>query len=50
MKPITTLIAVLVMFGMTGCTDRNHYPISGHECGPHDPVKDLNASDCLPPV
>ena len=50
MKLISALVLVLALFGFAGCTDPAHYPISGQECGPDDPVKDLSPSDCLPPV
>jgi hypothetical protein len=35
---------------LSGCEDDGKYPVSGEECGPNDPVKTLDASDCTPPV
>lgn len=49
-----TKLAMIVILGsfavLAGCTDPDHYPISGQECGPNDPVLDLDANDCTPPV
>ncbi len=45
--PVLILAAILAL---SACTDPKHYPISGEECGPDDPVLDLDASiaDCTP--
>lgn len=32
------------------CTDPETYPVSGEKCGPDDPVRTLDARDCVPPV
>ncbi|WP_187393983.1 hypothetical protein [Oceaniovalibus sp. ACAM 378] len=49
-----TKLAMIVILGvfsaLAGCTDPDHYPISGQECGPNDPVLDMDASDCVLPV
>lgn len=44
------MVALAVMaLGLAGCVD-GKYPISGETCGPDDPVKTLDASDCtIPP-
>ena len=44
---LKTLFAII---GLTlfcvGCTDTSHYPVSGEECGPEDPVKDFSSQQC----
>ncbi|MEX0320333.1 MULTISPECIES: hypothetical protein [unclassified Ruegeria] len=37
---------------LAACTEPETYPVSGEECGPTDPVQELDASDCvvLPPA
>jgi hypothetical protein len=37
--------AVLVFF-LAACEDEAKYPVTGEECGPDDPVRTLDASDC----
>ena len=48
--PEKALIAgVFLLFVTLGaCANTDTYPISGQECGPDDPVKDLQAADCMP--
>ena len=44
-----TYIVILVAFtALAGCTDDKHYPVSGEECGPADPVKEIETLDCVP--
>lgn len=50
MKFISLVMACVAFSTLTGCTDPDHYPISGQECSPDDPVQDLDAHDCVPPV
>ncbi|MBS9717791.1 hypothetical protein ACFFUT_10280 [Pseudohalocynthiibacter aestuariivivens] len=46
---LSSLIALaLTAVFLIGCTGPDQYPISGEECGPNDPVKDLSVPDCLP--
>lgn len=33
-----------------GCTDTQHYPVSGEECTDTDPVKDLAVQECTRPL
>lgn len=42
-----TLIAILgiALLG-AACTDTQHYPISGEDCGPDDPVKEISVQQC----
>lgn len=40
-------IALFAMtFGVMGCAEPGHYPVSGEECGPKDPVLDMSVPDC----
>ena len=51
MKRLTVLLLALMTTGMLGaCAEERRYPISGEECGPDDPVKNIEpvAVDCLP--
>lgn len=48
MKPLILAASALAFLSLAACTEGDTYPISGEECGPNDPVKDLNAADCLP--
>ncbi len=53
MNRFTALLLALMTTGLLGaCADPNHYPVSGEECGPDDPVKTLDSSiaDCVPVV
>ncbi|WP_299408918.1 hypothetical protein [uncultured Roseobacter sp.] len=34
---------------LLGCTEPETYPITGEECGPNDPVLELDAADCGTP-
>jgi hypothetical protein len=44
--------AMIVFFAifaaLAGCTDTDHYPVSGQDCGPNDPVRDMDATNCIP--
>ena len=50
MTKLTTLVFLGVFAVLAGCTEPDHYPISGQECGPDDPVLDLDANDCVLPI
>ncbi|WP_171132106.1 MULTISPECIES: hypothetical protein [unclassified Ruegeria] len=49
-----TLIALMFAsaFVLTACEkEADTYPVSGEQCGPEDPVKQLDADDCfIPPA
>ena len=49
MHPLKLVAALAVALLIAACTDTGTYPVSGEECGPDDPVKSLDARDCLPP-
>ncbi|MEO1638309.1 MAG: hypothetical protein AAFU41_03555 [Pseudomonadota bacterium] len=50
MKQLSYLAIIMILAAVAGCTDPDHYPISGQECSPDDPVLDMDAADCMPPV
>ena len=45
-------LALIAIFGATvllaACTQTETYPVTGEACGPDDPVKQVDALDCLP--
>ena len=43
--PLTAALAAALF--LTACAEPGRYPVTGAECGPDDPVKTLDASDCL---
>jgi hypothetical protein len=49
MKRFITLAMVGTLLTVSACTDPDEYPISGQECGPNDPVLDLDANNCVMP-
>ncbi len=50
MRYTIPLIALLAATLVTGCEQKDQYPISGEECAPEDPVKSLDVSDCVTPT
>ena len=50
MKNLTIIVLIGAFAALAGCSDTQHYPVSGQECGPNDPVRDLDAGNCLPSV
>jgi hypothetical protein len=46
MKRLTQITLVTLALVLAGCTEPGHYPVSGEECGPNDPVLELDANDC----
>lgn len=48
MKIVTLSVALCLVLGLIGCEEQDTYPITGEECGPDDPVKTLDAADCMP--
>jgi hypothetical protein len=49
MKTLITLALFGTLLAATGCTQPGQYPVSGQECGPGDPVQDLDINDCTVP-
>jgi len=50
MKTMTTIAMIALLLAAAGCSDIDHYPISGQVCSPDDPVHDLDATDCVAPM
>ena len=48
MKRLILILIVSLPLFLSGCENDGKYPISGEDCGPDDPVKTLDASDCSP--
>jgi hypothetical protein len=44
----TCLLALTL--ALFGCAEPGHYPLSGEDCGPNDPVRTLDAADCTAPI
>ncbi len=44
------MLAILFAAITLSACEPETYPISGEECGPNDPVQELDATNCLPPV
>lgn len=45
MPSLSKLLLVLTaVLALSACTDPKTYPISGQECGPNDPVHDVDSS------
>ena len=48
MKRLMQFALFATTFALIGCTEPGHYPVTGEECGPNDPVLDMDAADCQP--
>lgn len=49
-KSAVSLMTFLCMaVFLTGCVE-GKYPLSGKDCSPEDPVLELDAKDCTPPL
>ena len=48
MKLLTFLFAIGALALVAGCTEPETYPLSGEECTPTDPVRELDPVTCLP--
>lgn len=49
MRHLVIIVLSIPVLLVSGCSDTSHYPVSGEECGPDDPVMDLTASDLVMP-
>lgn len=49
MTRIFTLLLIASTLGLTACAETGTYPVSSDQCGPTDPVKTLDAADCVVP-
>lgn len=44
---LKTLLAALGLALLAGaCTDSQHYPVTGEDCAPTDPVQQLSVQQC----
>jgi hypothetical protein len=50
MNHLLRICLLTLTLAVLGCTEPGHYPISDKDCGPNDPVLDLNVADCTAPV
>jgi len=50
MNKLSQAAAVVLTLFVLGCTEQDSYPVSGEECGPNDPVKEMTIPDCGPTV
>ncbi|MFY0690559.1 MAG: hypothetical protein JXR14_01400 [Paracoccaceae bacterium] len=44
-KPMLFLAGMTALF-LAACSSEGRYPVSGDECGPTDPVKEMSVPDC----
>lgn len=49
MNRLLTLALLVATLGLTGCAETGSYPVGGAQCGPTDPVQQLDAADCVVP-
>ena len=49
MSRILTLLILAASLGLSACAATGTYPVSDEQCGPTDPVKNLDAADCMVP-
>lgn len=50
MNRLFQIVMISMTLGVVGCAEPGRYPITGEECKPDDPVKDLSAPDCIVPA
>jgi hypothetical protein len=50
MRRLILIIFPLTLLALSGCTQPDTYPVTGEECGPDDPVRSLDAGDCVTPI
>lgn len=46
MKRLVQVALFSLTLGIFGCAEPGHYPVSGEECGPNDPVLEMSVPDC----
>jgi hypothetical protein len=46
MKLFMQIALVMATLAASGCAE-SKYPVSGETCGPDDPVRTLDANDCM---
>ncbi|MBW4706279.1 hypothetical protein KX928_00605 [Roseobacter sp. YSTF-M11] len=45
---VSLVLLLCGVFALSGCYENDQYPITGEECGPNDPVKDMSIPNCPP--
>lgn len=50
MMKLSIVLALSSALLLTACFKDGQYPISGEECGPNDPVKDMTFTECGPTI
>ncbi|WP_299686865.1 hypothetical protein [uncultured Tateyamaria sp.] len=50
MKRALLCLCLAALGVLAACETPDTYPVSGEACAPDDPVKDLSAENCTPPV
>jgi hypothetical protein len=43
------ILLLAATLGLSACEATGQYPVSNDQCGPADPVKQLDAADCIVP-
>lgn len=46
MKQLIRIWLLSLTLGVPGCSEPGHYPITGADCGPNDPVQEMSAANC----
>jgi hypothetical protein len=46
---IFNILLLAAALALSACAETGTYPGSSDQCGPTDPVKDLDAADCVVP-
>jgi len=49
MNRLVSFLLFAAALGLCACDQTGTYPMSADQCGPTDPVKDLDAADCVVP-
>ncbi len=44
-----SILLLAATLGLTACAETGTYPVSSDQCAPTDPVKTLDADDCVVP-
>lgn len=48
MRFLVSAMAMCTALFFSGCEKQDTYPVTGEECGPNDPVLELDANSCTP--
>lgn len=49
MSRVLSFLLLVGALGLSACAETGTYPVSAEQCGPADPVKTLDAADCVVP-